>query len=363
MKPKFHKNDIWLFACLVFLLTGYFCSVCFQTPVQSKNYQEKILAAKRTQESFSLIKEKRLKQGWIIDKNSDLNETGMIGLRWSGMTTTLGALEAKRTALNPDFSALAVSLLKDCGAKKGDKIALNFSGSFPALNIAVLQAIDVLELNPVAISSLGASMWGANDPNWTYLDMERLLVTEKSLAKGSTAFSLGGADDIGQDMDTNIRQVLQQKLEAFQSEGGTVIHEPELSKNIERRIALYEKGGMPVCFINVGGNLASTGLSTENSKHKHGFIRPNDFANQKIGGLIGHFLSKEIPVIQFLDIKALALATGLPFDPVPLPEPGEGNLYWENTPNKAYLLVLLGIALGLLYGYIRGKRRSMVLPK
>ena len=37
--------------------------------------------------------------------------------------------------------------------------------------------------------------------------------------------------------------------------------------------------------------------------------------------------SRGVPVIHLLNIKGLAAAHGLPWDPSPLPQPGEGDLY------------------------------------
>ena len=77
----------------------------------------------------------------------------MIGQRWSGMTTTLGVLEAKRTSTHPDFAAAIVSLLKQCGAKPGDRVAINLSGSFPALGLSALSAAQVLEFRDYAFTA------------------------------------------------------------------------------------------------------------------------------------------------------------------------------------------------------------------
>ena len=48
-------------------------------------------------------------------------------------------------------------------------------GSFPALNVSLLAACEQMQLRALPITSVGSSMWGANDPAFTWLDMEKLL--------------------------------------------------------------------------------------------------------------------------------------------------------------------------------------------
>ena len=54
-------------------------------------------------------------------------------------------------------------------------VAVGLSGSFPAMNVAVYSALYELGVEPIIISSTAASQWGANDPNFTWLDMEAVL--------------------------------------------------------------------------------------------------------------------------------------------------------------------------------------------
>ena len=71
-----------------------------------------------------------------IDARTDINRTGFIGLENSVITTSLGHLEAKRTAANPNFAAAVVRMLKQAGVGRGDAVAVGASGSFPALAAA-----------------------------------------------------------------------------------------------------------------------------------------------------------------------------------------------------------------------------------
>ncbi len=55
----------------------------------------------------------------------------IIGPEYTEITTTLGPLAAKKLSLHPDFAALAVRYLLAAGVGPGDRVAVNFSGSFP----------------------------------------------------------------------------------------------------------------------------------------------------------------------------------------------------------------------------------------
>jgi poly-gamma-glutamate system protein len=57
--------------------------------------------------------------------------------RETSLTTDAGNLEAKQTAINPNWAAVIVDLLQQANVKERDPVAVSFSGSFPALNIAV----------------------------------------------------------------------------------------------------------------------------------------------------------------------------------------------------------------------------------
>ena len=354
MKKGYEARDLLLVAALAVLVAGYAGLDHFRTETPAPWRTEKLAAAQRAQASMSAVRDAKALRGIALERTNDPNGTGMIGLRWSGMTTTLGVLEAKRTSTNPNFAALAVSLLKACGAQRGDRIAVNVSASFPALSIAVLAALDTLEMQPVAIASLGASMWGANDPRFTWLDMEQHLLTERLIRTGSVAVSLGGASDLGQDMDEATRAQLHAHM---RQSGVRLIEEADLAKNIATRLALYFEGGAPACFINVGGNLASAGAAADSGGLKPGLIRPAEVRGIKLGGLVQAFLEHQIPVIHLLDLKALAAAHGLPYDPVPLPAPGEGGLYRESAFSRLYVAALLGGALLLVVLYVRLGRK------
>ncbi|MEA4932535.1 MAG: poly-gamma-glutamate system protein [Lawsonibacter sp.] len=301
-------------------------------------------AAERAQTAFAALKDEKLERGYVLSPETDPNRTGLIGDFFTPITTTLGNLEAKRTSTNPNAAALVVHLLYEAGVRPGDRIAVNCSGSFPALNLSVLCAMDAMELDGTIFCSVGASTYGANLEGFTYPDMEHFLYTNGYLHHRSTAFSLGGENDQGLEFPAEIRQAICARLETF---GYEYWDHADLEENIRSRLARYGSVG---CFVNVGGNLVSTGGSTAFDSGS-GLLQ--HAASRE--GLLGGYLEKGIPVLHFLNLKKLFPQYGLPVDPVPLPQAGEGALYQNSAANPRIAWVLLTGGVLLLLWAVKGQ--------
>ena len=137
----------------------------------SNTYDIKINAAMKMQESMKMLKNIRMEKGVFIDIENDPNETGLVGSQFSLITTDEGDLDAKLTTLDPNFAAAMVELLTRANLTSGDTIALMLTGSLPGANMAMLIACKAMDIYPFIISSIGASQWGANDPEMTWLDL------------------------------------------------------------------------------------------------------------------------------------------------------------------------------------------------
>lgn len=342
---KLKKSSQWFAAALCTLLAGFTVLTCTRSTVPAEDYAQKLEAAERTAACFSYVKELKQERGIPIDPAADPNETGLIGDEYTLITTTLGDLPAKRTSTNPNFAALVVELFHQLGLAPGDKIAVNCSGSFPALNIAVLCAIDTLSLDPVIISSFGASTHGANQPGLTYPDMEYALYQAGLVRHKSDYLSIGGNLDIGTDMDPRLTAEIRARLEA---DGYPFLYDENLYRNIENRYAYYNEGTPVKCLVNVGGNDASFGDSMV-MVHAAGGILTELSEKDHSTGLVQLALADGIPVVHLLNLKGLAADYGLPFDPVPLPTVGEGAVYYHVTYRKPLAAaVLLAAVLMLL---------------
>lgn len=298
---------------------------------------EMIRASRTMQNATEAIRRCRLERGLSIDRSTDINGTGLIGIERSEITTSIGSLESKRTSTNPNFAGLIVRLLRECGIHKGDVVAVGASGSFPALIVASLAALDALDLTPLWISSLGASQWGANNPRFHWLDMWQCLEKEGIFRHRPIALSLGGEGDRGADMDEKGRQML---WEAIRESGLPFIAEPNLAQNVAMRMTLFEeaaKGKKIKAFINVGGGWSNMGEDSMVLHMKPGLNRIEKLPPPERRGIIYAMADKGVPVIHLLYVRGLTQRYGLPWDPSPIPAPGEGVLYTLSGESRKFV--------------------------
>ena len=289
----------------------------------------RVEAARLMERSLESIRALRRSKEMPIDPALDPNATGIIGEEFTALTTSLGDVEAKRTSANPAFAALLVSYFQQAGLGRGDVVAVGASGSFPGLLLATLCASRALALEPVVIYSVGASMYGANLPGLTFVDMLARLREDGVLPYAIAAVSPGGDDDRG----TGV---------LFDEPGGALLEEtrrsgvPEvggttLAGSIERRLRIYEAaaGGRPIrCFVNVGGASANFGDTPVSLTLPNGLVRAAPAAPRSpTRGLVFEFASRGVPVVHLLFVRGLARDNHLPFDPIPLPPIGEGEVY------------------------------------
>ncbi len=335
--------------------------------VKLKWYDEKLEASKLAQDAINYLKEFRLSKGIFVDAINDPNETALIGQDITPITTDRGYIEAKLTATNPNFAAIIVEMLKEAGLEKNDYVAIAFTGSLPGLNIAVLAAVQTLQLRPIIITSVGASNWGANDPYYTWLDMERLLYDKKIFTNKSVAASIGGGLDIGRGLSPEGRQLI---TDAVKRNNVEFINEEYLENSILKRMELYqrfsEKGKLKA-FINVGGGISSLG-STENVKFiPTGLSMSLPMMNYPLRGVLIRMAEESIPVIHLLNINQLAVKYGLPISPSPLPLPGDGDIFIQKRYSVtlsiiATLFLSLSVALVFFMERKRHKLGTELLP-
>ena len=306
------------------------------------------------------LRDCRAARGVPVVPSDDPNGTGLIGVERSVITTSLGSLEAKRTTTNPDFAALVVWLLRDAGVRRGDIVGVGASSSFPALIVATLAAAEAMGVEPLVISSLGASEWGGNIPGFGWLEMEECLRREGLAGSAPIARSLGGEGDPGLDMDPEGRALIESRVRAG---GVPFIDEPFLERNVAARMARYREsaGGRTLkAFVNIGGSWANMGADPEVLKIEPGLARSVFVPFPARRGVIQAMAAAGVPVIHLLNIKGLCERYGLPWDPQPLPAPGHGRIYrlagarsWPGTALTA--VYVLAVASLLLIG----RRRSL----
>ena len=282
-----------------------------------------------------------------IDPMLDPLQTGFIGVEITPLTTTLGNLEAKQTTLNPDFAALLLRWMVELNFHPGDRIALQLSGSFPALNVAVIIACETLGVQPLISSSLGASSFGANLPQFSYLDMENQLVKKGIIHHSSELVTGGGNNDRGDlmwnDSDSLLKRIVQRT-------GHSLLQPESLMEAIRAKWRFYNSEGNPKGFINIGGNHASLGNCQHSHRFTTGVVLKEKACQHPERGLLMVFFENKIPVIHILDIRSLAVRSGLPLLPEANQSAGSSDVYfttghplWQKLLFTAVLLLSWGL--------------------
>lgn len=315
-----------------------------------------VAAAELMEAATVAIRACRLALGVELSSD-DVNRTGFIGVRYSPLTTTLGELAAKRTATNPNMAALLARLLDEAGAEKGDAVAIGASGSFPALIVATLAAAHAMGLRPILICSLGASQWGANDPRFTWLEIEDCLVAAGVFPEAyrAVAVSLGGDRDAALELDLEVRDAL---VAAIAARGVRFLYEPDLERNIAERLRAYSSHAEErriAAFVGIGGNWADMGEDPTVLTLQPGLNLLTVVPEGPRRGVALVMAAAGIPLIHLLNMRGLTTRYGLPWDPSPLPRPGAGYFYagtiakaWVPFPTvgAVYLTLVLAIAVG-----------------
>jgi len=336
-------------------LVSFVVSINSTTIDISPSYDMKIKAANLMKESMVELKNMRMEAGVFIDDENDPNETGLVGSPFSLITTDEGDLDAKLTTLDPNFSAGMVELMLRANLQKGDTVAILLTGSMPGANIAVLTAANAMGLIPMVITSVGASQWGANHADFTWLDMESILFNKGLINSRSVAASVGGRNDMGRLLSPAGREIIISNIENYNI---PLIRKNRLAENIDERMKLFESFNKITNYsamINVGGGVASLGTSFNSKLLPAGIINRSDVVNISIRdggieGVLAKFAKKNVPVLHVLNIKSLTEQLGMPFAPIPIPEVGSGVLYAEEKYNILIATVCLFIVCGLVFG-------------
>ena len=312
-------------------LVCFILSINFRIIYVSPSYEDKIEAANLMQEAMSILKNHRMEESVFIDIENDPNETGLVGSPFSLITTDEGDLDSKLTTLDPNFSAIMVELMYQLGLKDGDTIAVLMTGSMPGANIAVLTACRALGVIPITITSVGASQWGANLVDFTWLDMESILFENGLIPSRSIAASIGGRNDMGRLLSPSGRDLIMENIEKHDL---SLIRKERLADNIQHRMDLYgsiQSINKYDAIVNVGGGVASLGTSFNLRLLPPGVVRRNIIQDivrpGGIEGVFSKFLKFDVPGLHILNIRPLTQEFKMPFAPIPVPEIGVGGLY------------------------------------
>jgi len=200
-----------------------------------------------------------------------------------------------------------------------------------------------MDLEPLVLASLGASQWGANHPDFHWLHMQMCLQQKGIFSFRPIAVSIGGDQDMGGDMQEEGRTLLAKDM---QESGFRTISDGDLKANVEAKMRIYfqEASGKKIkAFINIGGSWSNLGIDSAILNLRPGLGKISRFPPVERRGILYAMAALDIPVIHLLYVKGLVQRYGLSWDPVPLPRPGQGEIYQRILENqKSFLYISVG---------------------
>ena len=306
-----------------------------------------IRAADQMIEAISRVSNLRIEKDLPINITHDPLRSGFIGTEFSPITTTLGSLPAKQTALNPDFAALYIHWFNQLGLENGDRVVIHASGSFPALSISAIIAVQKFGLEPLIFSSAGASSFGANLSEFTYWDIENTLFLKDIIHFRTQYATPGGQNDNGMSFWEGGMQIVK---EAAQRNQYPLHIPPDLQAAIDDKIKIMQQFEPFQLFINIGGNQAAMGRSPCGLDIPVGLITSTINCDEPNSGLIQLVNKRGIPVIHMLDIREIAVQHGISLEPERIGTQGESQLYTTEIRHTwliagSPLFVLLNLAI------------------
>ena len=298
-------------------------------PVHTEAFRKKTVAVRVMERAERAIYDEKKRRGIVMDSKNDPDGTGLVGPQFTLITTDRGAQSAKALAAHPNFAAAVTQMILQAGVRQGDLVAVGMTGSLPGLNLAVLSACHVVGCEPVVITSAGASMFGATDPDFTWLDMESFLEGKSILPFHSLAASLGGGGDAGRGLSPAGRDLL---IGAIRRNGVQLIDAPTVLEGVRQRVALYDSvaavRGKPIkLYINVGGGVASLGGAQNANLIPPGLTHKLAARNYPNRGVINILAERHMPVIHLLQVEKLARQFGILDDRAEAVKPGSGMLF------------------------------------
>ena len=292
---------------------------------------EKVRAAQ------SHISQWRQDNGIASAEADDPWQCGLIGVEWSGITTTLGDPGAKRTACNPAWAIQFGRWYSDLGLEPGDPVAIYSSSSFPGLLLSALAAAEAMGLEPLMIVSLGASTWGANHMQSPWPVIATELRRAGFVRHRADYYTLGGDAESGLDLAPEAVSLLRA---AADTAGVEMITAANLQDMIAHKSGLLERHQARL-LVSIGGSHANLGDDPEVLRMPTGLVLPDE--GSSVGnGVIGAALRADIPVIHMLNIRSLSGLNGIPYDRQPRRmAPARVSAWWAGIGVLVFFAVVL----------------------
>lgn len=345
MRRRQGRVSRWVLLGLAVLsLVAFWLESRSQRPRRARWFEQKLASAKLSARALTTLGELRARLGVPIDTVNDPNRTGLIGTQFSLVTQGRADLSDALTTTNPNFSSALVELLLAAGVRRGDTVAVDWDGTYPALNAQLLATCQVLGLEPVAVTALSSAMWGADLPGMLWLDCERELRRVGLWSFSSRLATLGGATDDGAGLSPEGRGML---AAAAESAGVELFVPGSTAEAVARREELH-RGSRALVVVG----RPAVAFADPAVRVRSGLLR-RWLPRMGSEGLVPRALGRRLPVIYLSDPTQLAVQFRLPVAPEPLPEPGRGRLFFERRYSVGLAALLLLVLLGLLFVVVR----------
>jgi poly-gamma-glutamate system protein len=256
----------------------------------------------------------------------DPGRTGLIGVEWSEITTTLGPLAAKQAAADPIWTAHILRWFDKTGLVHGDKIMILASGSFPGFLVSTLAAAETRGLQTELTVSLGSSTWGANrmEAPWPLLEFH--LRQCGHIKTKSRYYTPGGQGETGGNYSTDAMNLLE---EASTVAGVPFLKPVNLNEVIHMKSEEIRKF-QPKLLVVIGGSASAAGDSDEIPPP--GLISPAHLEGTG-RGVVRAALSDGVPVLHLLNVRELSRQVGM--------SSNSSNLIWQAAGLIVFLAVLI----------------------
>lgn len=351
-RPSGVSRSILLILAL-FSVGGVASVEVFKSTFQQRMYKEKIRAARQMGKAIQHLAKERIKISGPLDLDSDPAQSGVIGILMSDITSTSGHLESKQTTINPNWAAVMIEYFRRAKLKAGDQVAVGFSGSFPALNLATVIAAETYGLKLLVTTGVTASQWGANVPEFTWLDIERILIEARIIKTKTLAASLGGQGDRAHGLSSKGIQLIKR---AMLRNNVPFIEAKTPEESMNSRMKIYEEAAGEEeikAYVNVGGNTVSVGSIIGKKLYREGInLKPSANA-LSVDCVMSRFARNGLPVIHMIRINKLAERYGLPLSPKFLPRVGEGKIFVKEEYNLYLVVAVLSLILIALYIFMK----------
>ena len=233
------------------------------------------------------------------------------------------------------------------------------TGSYPALDIAILAAIKTLGLKPLIILSAASSNYGANRTNMTWPLIYRTLVDQSCFEYEPLAATIGGRQDRGYGMTAYGKEILANAIKYNKFKYLEIPKTDSTNTSVKERIDLYNKaanGDAIRAYVNVGGNMPSIGLKLNTEKPK---IKPKSVPSgitralpdnlREVNSVAVYFLKQDTPVINVRNItNSIIRKYEFPERPRMMPIVGHSKVFVQPMYREWLAILVLIIDLTVL---------------